>query len=46
MTVEKREAKVPLAQRPRAPMAQGSFVEDTDQRTRQPTESLLVLMYA
>ena len=44
--MEKREAKVPLAQRPRVPMARGSFVEDTDQRTRQPTKPLLVLMYA
>ena len=45
MTVEKREAKVPLAQRPRAPMARGSFVEDTAQRPRQPTHSPLVQVY-
>ena len=44
--MEKREAKVPLAQRPRVPMARGSFVNGAAQRTRQPTESLLVLMYA
>ncbi len=46
MTVEKRAAKVPLAQRPRAPTARGSFVKSTAQRTRQPSKSLLVQVYA
>jgi hypothetical protein len=46
MTVEKREAKDPLAQRPRAPMARGSFVKRIAQRPRQPTASLLVQVCA
>ena len=46
MTVEKRAAKVPLAQRPRVPMARGSFVKGAAQRPRQPTQSLLVQVYA
>ena len=46
MTVEKREAKVPLAQRPRAPMARGSFVKGAAQRSPQPSQSLLVQVYA
>ena len=46
MTVEKREAKDPLAQRPRAPMARGSFAKRVAQRPCQPTQSLLVQVYA
>jgi hypothetical protein len=46
MTVEKREAKVPLAQRPRAPMARGSFAKSSAQRPQQPSQSLLVQVYA
>jgi hypothetical protein len=46
MTVEKRAAKVPLAQRPRAPMARGSFVQGACKGRRHPTQSLLVQMYA
>ena len=42
MTEESWIAKDPRAQKPRAPMARGSFVDGTAQRTRQPIQSLLV----
>ena len=42
MTLGKRSAKVPLAQRLRLPMARGSFVAGAAQPLRQPTQFLQV----
>ncbi len=46
MTVERRAAKVPLMQRAPGAHGPGLFLESTASPPRQPTQSLLVQMYA